>query len=285
MRLPLRRLASFGHDSAALALQRLRTGAHPLPPALAANYRVGRFLGAGTFGDLFEAVRLPSSEDKWERMAVKVLPRDAVDGGQSFEMDYAPVLSDPASGPGAKRLRRYLPGAQWEDPRFYFLGMEWLGERVRTLNDALPDVRWADARDWLAAVLEALEHLHSRRAEHGDVHARNVLLVGRLDGEVEEARLADLGEGRIVEAGEKVGAADVADFLNMAARVAAAVAGSEAGPAIGDTGGQDAESAARAAIARLLVPARPTAESRGTLPTAAELRAVLEGEVPLKARL
>lgn len=286
--------AAFGSAAITTALQNLRKGIYPLPPSFSNTFRVTRFLGAGTFGDVFEAHKLPSatSDSVPERIAVKLIPKDATDGGLSFEIDYAPALTDATRDPRAKRLRRYLD-LNWSDDNFYYVSMEYLGDTVTSLEDALSgteSVGFVDARTWLGQILEGLEFLHSRRAEHGDIHARNILLVGEKDKVgAKEAIINDFGEARIVELGDGVpGAIDVADFLRMAAKISTRISerqkSSEEGRQIADSD-RKLELKAQAAIRAMLMRSVAPGRKKGALPSAADLRKMLELGSDSQARL
>lgn len=287
-----RKTMSFGSSAVVQALSALRKGSYPLPPEFARLFRVERFLGAGTFGDVFSAVRTAESSQFPDRIAVKLVPRDATDGGLSFEMDYAPSLTNPRKD-GRKRLRRYLD-ANWEDDTFYWIAMEWLGDRVLSLEDALdvPQTGFVEGTIWLKQVLEGLEFLHSRKIEHGDIHWKNILLVpeGKRGGSTAttnerlEAIIADLGEAKVVsDAFESVGQADVLDFLRMCGRIVSKL-DARAGGSAGLDLSRD-ESYARAGLKAMLARSIAAKSKKGSMPTAMDLRRVLESRDFGTARL
>jgi serine/threonine protein kinase len=296
----LRAPVSFGSEAAVKALQSLRAGTYPLPQDFQNNFRLTCFLGVGTFGDVFEAVRVQNGPQNAlpERFAVKLVPRDATDGGFSFELDYAPSVTDETRDPRAKRLRRYLD-MNWSDDNFYFIPVEWLGESVTTLEDAslAPEPRASNFRDWLLEILEGLEYLHSRSIEHGDIHSRNVLIVP--DGSRLSAKLNDFGESKIVElAAGPAGRADIADFLRMTARLASTISGQEkrlSGEKLDAEGlltepatpeMKKADLKALASIKTMLVRSvAPAGRKIGVLPTAGELKKRLEIGTEAKASL
>ncbi|KAI9091173.1 kinase-like domain-containing protein [Phlyctochytrium arcticum] len=146
------------------------------------EYTLGRFLGAGAFTEVYEAVHKLTNQT----YAVKFLPKDDIDPvlPYSFESETAPNLSHP-------HLLSYMksfdaPPTDSSPPAFILI-MEYFGHRLRTYTETygLPSIRTSLL--WIRQLTSALAYLHSKGIRHGDIRPSNI----HVDGD--EAKLMDLG--------------------------------------------------------------------------------------------
>ena len=157
-----------------------------LRPAVMGRYRLGRRLGSGGFGTVYEA-----HDERLDRaVAVKVIPAD----GPAPERGRREALA-------AARLHH--PGIvavydAGDGPEGRYLVSELV--RGRTLNTLERDGALSD-RDVLRvglALTEALAHAHERGVIHRDVKPQNVIVPDEPRDARAAAKLTDFGIAHLV---------------------------------------------------------------------------------------
>ena len=155
-------------------------------PFVLGRYRLGKRLGAGGFGTVYQA-----RDERLQRdVAVKVIPAD---GGKTperarREAQAAARLDHPA-------VVAVLDAGEDEDTR-YLISELVEGESLETLiaRDALSD---RDVVRVGLALCEALEHAHERGVVHRDVKPANVLVPAK--GVRSPAKLCDFGVAHLAD--------------------------------------------------------------------------------------
>jgi len=174
------------------------TEAMPPSPAVDSRYRLGRPLGTGGMGVVYEA----TDRDLGRRVAVKLLREDVVlrEGASERFRREARALAA-FSHPNVVTIHDCGVGA---DGRA-FLVMEFLeGPTLRLLlrqEGRLPAPR---AVAILGGITAAVEAAHRRRLVHRDLKPENVILARGEGGEV--AKVLDFGLARLLPDGEASGA-------------------------------------------------------------------------------
>jgi serine/threonine protein kinase len=163
------------------------------------RYRLGRRLGRGGFGTVFEAY-----DERLERLvAVKVVPCDVVQRTSDSEVR-PDEIPDRATREALAAARLDHPGIvavydAGEEPGARYLVSELVrGQTLAELevNDALSD------RDVLRvglALADALAHAHERGVVHRDVKPQNVMVPARATSGRGAAKLTDFGVAHLVD--------------------------------------------------------------------------------------
>ena len=170
------------------------TAAMPPSPAVDERYRLGRPLGTGGMGVVYEA----TDHDLGRRVAVKLLREDVGrQGGASerFRREARALAS--FSHPNVVTIHDFGVSS---DGRA-FLVMEFLvGPTLRHLlreEGSLPPARTLEI---LGGITAALEAAHRRRLVHRDLKPENVILARGEDGEV--PKVLDFGLARLLPEGD-----------------------------------------------------------------------------------
>jgi hypothetical protein len=165
------------------------------------RYRLGRRLGAGGFGAVWQA-----RDEKLERdVAVKVIPSDG-QGDERAEREARAAAR--LNHPGIVAL--YELGA--DDDSFYLVSELVPG---RTLAE-LAKARALSDRDVArigAALCEALEHAHGRGVIHRDVKPQNVMVLAEPAAGAGFAKLADFGVAHLTSGDPLTRTGDVVGTL------------------------------------------------------------------------
>ncbi|KAI8820715.1 kinase-like domain-containing protein [Fimicolochytrium jonesii] len=179
-----------------------------LPKEIERDYRVGRFLGAGAFTEVFEVVQ----KDTGEKFALKFLPKDDIDPNlqYSFEAESAPHLSHPHL---INYIQSYETPVSPTSPPALAILMELFGHRLRYFTAQFGQPTVSQAIEWAAQLASALAYLHAAGICHGDVRPANVHVDGRT------AKLMDLGTAHHVGSRGEQGVEALDEDVRALARV------------------------------------------------------------------
>jgi serine/threonine-protein kinase len=148
------------------------------------RYRIGDFLGAGGFGQVYLAERLSRSSRAGETLCIKISPR--IDGW--LREAYFGQLLD--RHPRAIRLHDAFPLMREGEPPFYCLALEWArhGDLRAFLHRGERPWPEKKVRREIAGILEVLGKLHRGQMLHRDLTPLNVFVC-----EGPELKLGDFG--------------------------------------------------------------------------------------------